>query len=171
MSVELWRIRRDNCIPSKFSHPAYSQVSLKVPICRRKTIKTCQKHGWHHISREKQIRCKGAITFIIVQRIFMSENPVISIGIDTIGNFTQVAKDFLAQISQQIRHIDQQKDDFYVSCASLLKIELFCSRICQCDHTFTLQKNYWWMKHINATSNSQIQALIRVLALLQNIFI
>ncbi len=110
MSVELWGIRRDNCIPPKFSHPAYSQVSLKVPICRRKTIKTCQKHGWHHISREKQICCKGAITFIIVRWIFMSENPVISIGNNTIGNFTQVAKDFLMQFSQQIRHIDQQKD-------------------------------------------------------------
>lgn len=40
----------------------------------------------------------------------MSENPVILTGIDTIGNFMQVAKDFLTQISQQIRHIDQQKD-------------------------------------------------------------
>ncbi len=59
----------------------------------------------------------------------MSENPVISIGTDTIGNFTQVAKDFLTKISQKIRHIDQQKDkrDFYVSCASLLKTDLFCS--------------------------------------------
>ncbi len=40
----------------------------------------------------------------------MTENPVISIGTNTIGNFTQVAKDFLTKISQKIRHIDQQKD-------------------------------------------------------------
>lgn len=127
-------------------------------------IKTCQKHGWHHISREKQIRCKGAITFIIVRRTFMSENPVISIGIYTIGNFTQ--------ISQKIRHIDQQKHACLkvISMLAVLhywKHTSFAREIwqkcCQCDHTFTLQQNYWWMKHINATSNPQIQALIRVL--------
>lgn len=60
----------DNCIPLKFCHPAYSQISLKVPISRRKTIKTWQKRGWHHISKKEQVPFKGAIAFTIVRQIF-----------------------------------------------------------------------------------------------------
>lgn len=89
-------------------------------MCRRKSIKTCQKRGWHHISREKLISCKG-VNFHGRKPSNFNRNP-----------FRKIS----SQILHHIRHNDQQKKLLGLkvssdSCAPYIAIENNLLFFCQ----------------------------------------
>lgn len=100
----------DNCFTLKFCHPAYSQISLKVPICRRKTW---QKRGWHHICRKEQVPFKGAIAFTIVRQIFAGEIQALiivlallqSIWISVLSTASKILTGFWTSLWRALRNI------------------------------------------------------------------